>query len=148
MSKKKILDVLAQLQEGYIEEMRLEDGSLNIRVECRHLADQIDVNYSSFYLVLKGTKDIYFRPWDDEDIVITSVKDIVLFKPDILNVELTDEEYIKIYSNCDHVYSGGCIYIKAEDIKVFDEGLNELNAEELNELSDNYWFPSDRAEGK
>ncbi len=147
MSRKKILDVLAQLQEGYIEEMKLEEGTLNIRVECRHLADQIDANYSSFYVVLKETKDIYFRPWDDEEILVTSVKDIVLFKPDILNVEYADDDYIKIYSNCENVYSGGCIYFKAADIKVFDEGLNELKLEELNELSDNYWFPSDKAEG-
>ena len=147
MIRNKILDVLAQLQEGYIEEMKLEDGNLNIRVECRHLADQIDVNYTSFYVVLKGTKDIYFRPWDDEEVNITSVKDIVLFKPDILNVEYAEEDYIKIYSNCENVYSGGCIYFLASDIKVFDEGLNEVKLEELNELSDNYWFPSDKAEG-
>lgn len=147
MNRKKIVDVLAQLQEGYIEEMKLEEGNLNIKVECRHLADQIDANYTSFYLVLKGTKDIYFRPWDDEEESITSVKDIVLFKPDILNVEYADGEYIKIYSNCENVYTGGCIYILAADVKVFDEGLNEVDLEMLNELSDNYWFPSDKAEG-
>lgn len=147
MSRKKILEVLAQLQEGYIEEMKLEGGDLNVKVECRHLADQIDVNYTSFYVVLKGTKDIYLKPWDDDEVTITSVKDIVLFKPDILNVEYAEDDYIKIYSNCENVYSGGCIYFTASDIKVFDEGLNELQLEVLNELSDNYWFPSDRAEG-
>ncbi|HVD98742.1 MAG TPA: hypothetical protein VNB90_11110 [Cytophagaceae bacterium] len=147
MNRKKILDVLAQLQEGYIEEMKLEEGNLNIKVECRHLADQIDANYTSFYVVLKGTTDLYFRPWDDEEVVITSVKDIVLFKPDILNVEYADDEYLKIYSNCENVYSGGCLYFHAADIKVFDEGLNEVKLEDLSELSDNYWFPSDKAEG-
>lgn len=147
MNRKKIVDVLAQLQEGYIEEMKLEEGNLNIKVECRHLADQIDANYSNFYLVLKGTSDIYFRPWDDEEEMISSVKDIVLFKPDILNVEYAEGEYIKIYSNCENVYTGGCIYILAADIKVFDEGLNEVDLEMLNVLSDNYWFPSDKAEG-
>ncbi len=147
MNRKKIVDVLAQLQEGYIEEMRLEEGDLNIKVECRHLAEQIDSSYANFYVVLKGTLDLYFLPWDDEEVKITSVKEIILFKPDILNVEYAEEDYLKIYSNCENVYTGGCIYFLASDIKIFDEGLNELNLESLNELSDNYWFSSDKAEG-
>jgi hypothetical protein len=147
MSRKKIVEVLAQLQEGYIEEMTQEGDSLNIKVECRHLANLIDPAFSYFYVVLKGTKNIYFLPWDDEEMSISSLKDIILFKPDILNVEYADNEYIKIYSNCENVYSGGCIYILASDIIVFDEELNPVMLEELNELSDKYWYSSDKAEG-
>ncbi len=147
MSRKKIVDVLAQLQEGYIEEMNQEGDSLNIKIECRHLANLIDANYAHFYVVLKGAKNVYFLPWDDEDMTISSIKDIQLFKPDILNVEFADNEYIKIYSNCENVYSGGCIYILASDILVFDEDLNEVKLEDLSELSDKYWYSSDKAEG-
>jgi hypothetical protein len=147
MSTKKIIDVLEQLQEGYIEEMKLEEGTLNIKIECTHLANLIDPAYHNFYVVLKETKDIYFLPWDDEEMNVSSIKDIQLFKPDILNVEYADNEYMKIYSNCENVYSGGCIYILASDIIVFDEALNEVKLEELNELSDKYWYSSDKAEG-
>ena len=147
MNTKKIIDAFSQLQEGYIEEMSKLDGSLNIKIECKHLANQIEPGYSYFYVVLKETKDIYFLPWDDEEISITSLKDIQLFKPDILNVEYAENDYIKIYSNCENVYSGGCLYILASDIIVFDEGLNEIKVDELNELSDKYWFSNDKAEG-
>jgi hypothetical protein len=147
MSTKKIIEVFSQLQEGYIEEMSLQGETLNMKIECKHLANQIESNYGYFYVVLKGAKDIYFLPWDDEEMSISSLKDIQLFKPDILNVEYADENYIKIYSNCENVYSGGCIYILASDIIVYDEGLNEIKPEELNELSDKYWFSSDKAEG-
>jgi hypothetical protein len=147
MSKKKIIEVLSLLQEGFILEMKLEGETLNIKVECRHLADLIDSNYLYFYVVLKGAKNIYFVPWDDEEMSISSVQDIRLFKPDILNVEYADNDYIKIYSNCENVYSGGCIYILASDIIVFDEGLNEIKQEALSELSDKYWYSSDEAKG-
>lgn len=147
MNTKKIIEVFSQLQEGYIEEMSLQGDTLNMKIECKHLANQIEAGFGYFYVVLKGTKDIYFLPWDDEDMSISSLKDIQLFKPDILNVEYAEEDYIKIYSNCENVYSGGCIYILATDIIVYDEGLNEIKLEELNELSDKYWLSSDKAEG-
>jgi len=147
MNTKKIIEVFSQLQEGYIEEMSMQDSTLNMKVECKHLANQIEPEYGYFYVVLKDAKDIYFLPWDEEDMSINSLKDIQLFKPDILNVEYADNDYIKIYSNCENVYSGGCIYILASDIIVFDEGLNEIKLEALNELSDKYWFSNDKAEG-
>ena len=147
MNTKKIIEVFSQLQEGYIEEMSMQEGTLNMKVECKHLANQIESNYDYFYVVLKEAKDVYFLPWDEEDMSINSLKDIQLFKPDILNVEYAENDYVKIYSNCENVYSGGCIYILAKDIIVFDEGLNEIKLEELNELSDKYWFSNDKAEG-
>src|SRR5580692_4137567 len=98
MNTKKIIEVFSQLQEGYIEEMSMQEGTLNMKVECKHLANQIEPGYGYFYVVLKDTKDIYFLPWDEEDMSINSLKDIQLFKPDILNVEYADNDYIKIYS--------------------------------------------------
>src|SRR6185369_3398649 len=102
MSTRKIVDIFSQLQEGYIEELSLQDGTLNIKVECKHLANQIEPGFGYFYIVLKGVKDVYFLPWDDEEMKISSLKDIQLFKPDILNVEYAEEDYIKIYSNCEN----------------------------------------------
>jgi len=147
MNTKKIIDVFSQLQEGYIEEMSMDGDTLNMKIECEHLAGQINEKYKNFYVVLKGVKDIYFSPWDDEEITITSIKDIQLFQPDILNVEYEENDYFKIYSNCENVYSGGCIYISAKDIIIFDEELNPIQLEDLHELSDKYWFSNDKAEG-
>ncbi len=146
MHTTKIVEIFSQLQEGFIEEMSLIEGSLNLKIECIHLANQLESNYKYFYVVLKNTKDVYFLPWDDEDMSVSSLKDIQLFRPDILNVEQVDNDYIKIYSNCENVYSGGCIYILATDIIVFDEALNEIQLKALNELSDKYWFSSYKAE--
>ena len=147
MSIKKIVEALSQLQEGYLEEMKLVGDSLNIKVECKHLSDILDPAYVYFYVVLKGAKEVYFLPWDDEEMQINSLREIQLFKLDILNVENVEDKLVKIYSNCENVYSGGCLYIQASDIIVYDEGLNEVKLEELIELSDKYWLSSDKAEG-
>ena len=136
--------MLSQLQEGYLEEISQEGDTLNIKVECKHIAQQIDPAYQYFYVVIKGTKGVYFLPWDDEDMQIDSLKELQLFKPDILNVECIDNEYVKIYSNCEHVYSGGCIYIRASDILIFDEALNKLKLKELEVLSDKFWLSADK----
>jgi hypothetical protein len=147
MNLKKILDTLATLQEGLIEEMKLEDGNLNLKVECSHLADLINTSFSYFYIVLKNTKDVYFHPWDEEETTITSIREIQLLKPDILNIEKTETDYIKIYSNCLNVYSGGNLYVLADDIRIFDEDLKEMTLAELEELSDKYWLSANKAEG-
>jgi hypothetical protein len=143
MNRKKIIDILTQFQEGIIEELKLSEGDLNVKIECSHLAGLLRPGYSHFYVVLKGTRDVYFHPWDEEDIIVTSIRDIQLFKPDILNVEYYEQDFIKIYSNCEHVYSGGNLYLWAEDIKVYDEELNPVYLEQLAELSDRYWYSSD-----
>jgi len=147
MNTKKIIAVLSQLQEGYIEEMTKEGDTVNIKIECKHLAGLIHESYSNFYVVLKGCKDLYFSPWEDEENIVSVLKDIQLFKPDILNVEKADYQYVKIYSNCEHVYTGGNIMILAHDILVFDEELNPIELDQLLDLSDKYWFSSDKAEG-
>jgi hypothetical protein len=137
---RKIVDVLSALQEGWIEEMRMEHGDLNIKVDCSHLAQLIAPTYQFFYLVLKKVEDIYFEPWDEEETKINSVKDILIFKPDIINVELEDSGYIKLYSNCTNVYSGGNIFMLAQDVLIFDEDFIELSPERLSELSEKYWY--------
>ncbi len=144
MSCKKIVDTLSQLQEGYLEEMSQDGETLNIKVECKHIAELIDPAFQYFYVVIKGTKEVFFLPWDDEDMQIASLKEMQLFKPDILNVENVDDNYVKIYSNCENVYSGGCIYIRASDIVVFDEALNVMTFETLAELSDKFWLSADK----
>lgn len=142
---KKIREILAVFQEGVIEEMSLIDKDLNIKVECKYLAEQINQEYNFFYGVLKNVHDVFFVPWEDDMLEIRDVQEIRKLRPDILSVD-DENSYLKIYSNCREKYSGGNLYISARAIKIFDEDLNELNFEDLMEISDKYWY-SNRAEG-
>jgi hypothetical protein len=143
---KTIREMLAVFQEGVIEEMSLIEKDLNIKVECKYLAEQIHPEYSVFYGVFKQVKDVFFVPWEDDLMEIREIKEIKRLRPDILSVD-DENEYIKIYSNCKESYSGGNLYVAAKTIKIFDEDLRELKLEDLMEIADKYWYSNDRAEG-
>jgi hypothetical protein len=147
--KEKIQDILGVFQEGIFEELSMNGKDLNFKIECRYLADIINANYSFFYGVFKNVKDFYFVPWDEEALMINDPSEIKSLRPDILTVEISEEEegYIKIYSNCMNTYSGGIFYINASKVKIYDEDLRELSHEELAELSDKYWYSDNNAEG-
>lgn len=147
MNAKKIRNILNILQEGVVEELKLTNSDLNFKLECRFLAEQINPSYSFFYGIFKQCRDIYFQPWDDEANIVNSVEDIKEMKPDLLGVEIMEDGYLKIYSNCLNTYSGGNLFINAGDIKVYDEDFRELNLEELTELSEKYWYSDYAAEG-
>ena len=147
MSHTKITGMLNALQEGVIDELNFSEGDLNARIDCGYLAGMLSGNFRYFYCVFKGVEDYYFQPWDDEEISCREVEDIRLFKPSIISIEMIADDYLKIYSNCENVYTGGNFYIKASDIRVFDEELNELSLENLSELSDKYWYSENNAEG-
>ncbi|MFL5729788.1 MAG: hypothetical protein ACJ75J_09915 [Cytophagaceae bacterium] len=147
MRPEKIQDILSLLQEAVFEELSMSGSDLNFKIECRYLADLIHKDYSCFYGVFKGCDDFYFTPWEDEMAVVVDVKEVKLFRPDILTVEVAENGYIKIYSNCQNTYSGGNIYIKSSCIKIYDEDLQELSLEGLADLSDKYWYSDKQAEG-
>jgi hypothetical protein len=143
---KKVQEILSVFQEGVFEEFSLNERDLNFKMECRYLADQIHSEYTYFYGVFKGVKDVFFVPWDDDLLEIRSLNEIKKLRLDILSVDVEDN-YIKVYSNCQHCYSGGNLFIDASSIKIFDEDFVELQFEDLLDLSDKYWYHNNKAEG-
>ena len=143
---KKVQEILSVFQEGVFEEFSLNERDLNFKIECRYLADQIQSEYTCFYGVFKGVKDVFFVPWDDDLLEIRSLNEIKKLKLDILSVDV-EENYIKVYSNCQQCFSGGNLFIDATSIKIFDEDFVELQFEDLLELSDKYWYHNNKAEG-
>jgi hypothetical protein len=141
-----IREILNVFQEGVIEGIAWKEKDLNFKIECRYLADQISPEFSCFYIVLKNVQDFYFVPWDDEMLEIRDIEEIRRLRPDILSSEMADD-FVKVYSNCQQVYSGGNIFILAKGIRVFDEDLRELGIHDLLELADKYWYSNYKAEG-
>ena len=138
MNQKKIINFFSRFSEGVIEELKLEGNDLNIKLECKYLAESISEEYTYFYFVLKKCSDLYFYFWDDEEVLITEPREIAVLKPEILNVEM-EKGYLKIYSNCVNGHTGGNLFIKAADIKIYDEDLRELNEDDVEEINEKYW---------
>ena len=147
MTLGKIKDIMGMFQESILEEMSLSESMLNFKIECSYLAKLIKIDYQFFYGVFKGCTDIFFQPWEDEFNIISDVKEIVALELELLNVEREDDGYIKIYVNCKQRYNGGNLLIKCEDLKIFDEDFLEMGLIDLTELSEKYWYSSDKAEG-
>ena len=147
MTLGKIKDIMGMFQESILEEMSLAESMLNFKIECSFLAKLIKHDYQFFYGVFKGCTDIFFQPWEDEFNIISDVKEIVALELELLNVEREDDGYIKIYVNCRQRYNGGNLLIKCEDLKIFDEDFLEMGLIDLTELSEKYWYSSDKAEG-
>ena len=147
MTVSKIKEILAVFQESILEEMSLTEFKLNFKIECSFLAKLIKSEYKFFYGVFKGCQDVFFQPWEDEFNIISDIKEIVLLELELLNVEREADGYLKIYVNCKHRFTGGNLLIKCEDLKIFDEDFQEMGLIDLTELSEKYWYSSDKAEG-
>lgn len=138
MEPNQIRNVLLSFYEGFFEEFAWNGKDLNIKVECSYLAELINPDYKYFYGTIKNVKYFYFKPWDDDEGVMSDVKDLQTLKLDILGIEI-DDQRLKIYSNCCHSYTGGNIFLEASQIKIYDEMFEEVNPAFLQELSEKYW---------
>ena len=145
--EKKMQEILSIFQEGIIENLKYSVNDLNFKIECTFLADKIDKDFTSFYGVFKSCKDLYFEPWDDQQNIITDPREIIGLKIELLNTEVGDNGYLKIYVNCSNTYSGGNLFIHCLDILLFDEEFNGITLQQMNDLVDKYWYSNNNAEG-
>ncbi|MFN3405462.1 MAG: hypothetical protein ACK40G_15285 [Cytophagaceae bacterium] len=146
MNQRKLIHYFSHFLEGVIEELKLNGNDMNIKLECKYLAESITPGYEYFYCVLKKCSDLYFQFWDDEEVKITELREIAFLKPEILNVE-KDGDYIKLFVNCVNGHTGGNLYFKAKDIKVYDEDFSQISEEDMLEINDKYWQLHNKAEG-
>jgi hypothetical protein len=146
MKKETLRDMLAVFTEGVIEELSYCKKDLNFKIECAYLANIVSPKFKFFYGTLKNVQDVYYLPWDDENVIITSIKEIESLKPDILNVEVDENDYIKISGNCSKDFTGGNLFIKADYVKIYSEEFELLSQNDLLELSDKFWYSSNVAE--
>lgn len=138
MEPNQIRNVLLCFYEGFFEELSWNGRDLNIKVECSYLAELMNPSYKYFYGTIKNVKAFYFAPWDDEEGIISDVRELQNLKLDILGIEL-DETTLKIYSNCSHSYTGGNLFLEASAIRIYDEMFEELNPVLLQDLCEKYW---------
>ncbi|MBO9701086.1 MAG: hypothetical protein J7604_12820 [Sporocytophaga sp.] len=139
MNQKKIKNVLDSFQEGVIEEMSFSGSDLNIKLECKFLAQEVNSTFQYFYCVLKSCTGLHLRYWDDEDKIVDDPAYLSNLLLELLGLEPVNETDLKVYVNCTALGFGGNLYFSASDIIVFDEDFRQMDPEELLFLSDRYW---------
>lgn len=147
MKPQEIHDHFTVFYEGFFESFSRHGRDINFKVECSYLADLLYPGGKYFYGTLKNAENFYFVPWDDEMMVIRDLKRISSFRLDILGVELTEDGFIKIFSNCEHTWSGGNLFIEARSVKIYDELFERKPYEDLVELADQYWYCTSGVKG-
>lgn len=140
MSAEKLAGFLDILQDAQLQEWGMENGDLNLKAYCPHIATHSGKGHSSFFLVLKNTDLLSFTPWEDEELVITDIKEIRLLQPVIVSCEVKEDNILQIYCQCDHLYEGGNINIRCAEVRLFDEEFNERTLAELQVYADAYWL--------
>lgn len=138
MDSKKVRDILSVFYEGFFESFSKSGQDINFKIECSYLADILIPGSRYFYGTIKNVQDFYFIPWDEEDLEIRDLVTIESFKLDMLGAEYLYDK-VKIYSNCSHTYSGGNLYIAADEVKVYDENFERLEFVKLHDMADKYW---------
>lgn len=138
MNTKTVRNILSTFYEGFFEEFSASGKDINFKLECSYLADFINPGSRYFYGTFKNVTEFYFIPWEAEFLEITSLSELESFKLDILGAEYFDDK-VKIYSNCCHSYTGGNLFIRALEVKVYDENFERVNPEMLQEIAESYW---------
>jgi hypothetical protein len=147
MTLGKIIEIVNLFQDSGIDGMSQVGDDLNVKLDCEFLASIIDKNFKSFYAIFKSCNHVYFEPWEQEDLIISDLKEINSLQMKIINAERYENGFLKIYVNCRLPYKGGNLMIKSDDLIIYDEDFIEKNLISLTELSERYWFSSDKAEG-
>jgi hypothetical protein len=130
-------DVFNIFHDGTIVAISSQKNSFTLKIEIEYLAELISPNYNHFFVDLVSCQEIMFFDWDDKK-TITDISEISKLEPEILNCD--DDVFDKISINCAlSIGSGGELWIKAEDLKIFDQERNELTLTELGQYCDNYW---------
>ena len=145
-NQKKVHRILNIFQEGIFESLHFSNGDLNFKLECSFLARFLENNSHYFYGVFKGCKDIYFTFWEEDQFSLDKIEDIENLKLYLMNTETSENGYFKIYCNSNHLLSGGNLFLKVQDLKIFNEEFEELTLHDLNNLAEKHWYHVEGAE--
>ncbi|AIQ45080.1 hypothetical protein R70723_03540 [Paenibacillus sp. FSL R7-0273] len=140
MNIKEMVIAVGSLHDGTITAIEQETGILTLRVEIGYLARMIDPSYSHFIYKFVNLREFYYEAWDmgkaEQERDIAKLVSMELE----INEVIQEEDCIKIVCLCDLPNnSGGHLYIRADDLNVYDEVHNNLSFEELHRITLAYW---------
>ncbi|WP_375559601.1 hypothetical protein ACE193_17955 [Bernardetia sp. OM2101] len=146
--KQDMADVFSVLHDGMIEEYKIEDDNLVLKIYCQYLAKDINISHEYFSIKLNQLKSISLMPWlknSQEEIFWKDTELIFQKGLEILNAEVISENIIRVVCDCNYEfdsslnYVGGTLEFDCNSIRIFDEAKNEISLDYLKEIATKYW---------
>ncbi|AFM03380.1 hypothetical protein Fleli_0926 [Bernardetia litoralis DSM 6794] len=146
--KQDMADIFSVLHDGMIEDHKIEDDNLILKIYCQYLAKNINSSYEYFWIELQNINSISLMPWlkDTKEEVFWKDIELIFQKGlEILNTKITSEDTIQVICDCydrfneDAIYVGGILEFDCNSIRIFDEAKNEINLGFLKEIATKYW---------
>jgi len=126
------------LHDGIISSIERNQNKLLLKVHIQYLAEMIGRNFDYFTYEFLHCDDTYFVYWDSESRVeMTNEMSNLCLE---INESDIDGEYIKVSCLCYKPgIEGGFLYIKANQLVIYDHEENELSFEDIRNAAKEYW---------
>jgi hypothetical protein len=130
-------DVFNIFHDGSIVAVSIYNNTYFIKIEIQYLAELVSNNYKYFYLELTPCNEFKFINWDNDE-TISDIQNISKIEPQILSCDKDVTDKIRIF--CTLTFGPvGELWIKTDDIKIFDQEKNKLSLKELGKICNKYW---------
>ena len=130
--------------DGVIEGWTGNANILTLKIGT-YLAKCIDKSFDSFYVDLIHIEKIELDPWIDSDpsstLLVTELEKIFEAEWEIMRGDVEGDNVLVtcLQSDKKFNYSGGNLFIKCQEVKIFDQNRNELTLAEIHNICKGYW---------
>jgi len=140
----KIAQVFSIFHDGTICGCTGDLTKLTLKVECLYLAELINPDFDSLYVVLSDISGLYFTAWSADEKSyerISVVQEIFEPELEIISTEIV-EDIVIIHCRQDNAKlgkGGGELHLSCGSIKVLDQAGEEITIDYLSRLCKQYW---------
>jgi hypothetical protein len=144
-NNKHLKDIFSIFHDGIICDWIGDKNLLRFTIECEYLASKINPTFEKFYIKLIQIEILELELWtSSEELsskILTSFSEIFNTELEILSAENKEDFTVVLVNqvNSKNNYTGGELFLKSYEIKIFDHLNRELSIDQLKELSKNYW---------
>lgn len=134
----KIADIFSWFHDGTLIEWHGNLKKLSLTVDIQYAAEYLAPDFKNFYVELFDIETLRCEPWGEE--ATDSIPYETLFSEEIeINTADVKDDYAVItYLNNDFPTTGGFIYIKAGNVKLYQHDRKEITVEDIIKASKRY----------
>jgi hypothetical protein len=141
-------DLFSIFHDGIIESWSGDASCLRLKIGCKYLAEMINPSNEYFFVDLIRITHLEFAPWWkdlEKQTILTDWNVIIACYLGIIEAKVTEKgiEIISDNYGDDHVgselYSGGNLSLNCADFQLYDEQMNSITLQQLEDICERYW---------
>lgn len=126
------------MHDGDISKIEHQHNDIIISIYIPYLAELIELGHKYIYFKLINCSELYFKLWGNGDAKF-NVDDINKIELEIKKAG-TDGQYVIISCLTDDInLVGGDLFVRLEDLQIYDENGSEKSLETLEVIAKEYW---------